>query len=1109
MTKPYQNERLFSSLKVTAGKRQFVLSGQNQDLFMQNMQQGLGNLDTSLREYLKAQGFEIIVVIDKLNKPEFLAPEMERRFQEIVRGTSVDPQAQGQNTRTFTPRSQREAPPPTTAPANEQAQRAQQTATEVASAGSNNEQNFLEQLTRLLSSPVKSAVVFFRPENMWMGNPTENDMHKLDTILRWSKIETGHHDSMSILVVNPNRLNEFNVLSKQRWDTTHFLRSITLPHPGKREFEAFLMRFACRYGYFGQLNKLAATAYSKRLTLREFSEKVREYVRDNPETRSLDGLFSDGMQAKTLEELVAEINGLVGLESVKQEVAKIIASAQYARDQRRLGKESSDLSYHMFFLGPPGTGKTMVARLLGQIFWALELRSTQEFVEIAYSDIISSYNEGETVQNMRNKIQEAAGGVLFVDEFYLFAENPWGRKAFEALMKEMEDNRDNLTVIFAGYEERLPELFKVNPGIKSRVNRYLRFPDYKVGEMLAMFEMMARKENQMVLTDEARTKLHRYLDSFAKRGGIGNGRGVRNLFETMKGNRAMRRAEGSEILPSDLPDPISFREEEARAIIADLEKNFVGLPRVKRFFKQLLDKQRSYEMQGETSTDLNHCIFLGNPGTGKTSVARQMGNLFHAMGLISEKNKLIEVDPISDFTSQYQAEYAQKVRDVFDRALGGVLFIDEAYQFAKDEQGRKVLDQIVKRLTEPEYANLVVVMAGYTDDMQNLYAANTGLKRRFPHEVHFDDFKPEELKTIFYHTIERDKKTVSPGDKDVFDARLISHLARISRERNFGNAGAVQNYYRDTVKSNQSNRLMRETDADKSILKVEDLTGRDATARESIDDIMMELDEKYVGMLPLKQQLRDFANQVEFDRKRAEALRKATTGMIPGQYNMRFVGNPGTGKTTIARYMARVFHSLDIIEHPRVVECRGVDLKASFVGQTKDRVNDLFAKNSGCVIVIDEVYSLYNPSVANPDAFGFEAIDTLVGNITDLRNVTTIVVLAGYKDRIDTFLSANQGLGSRFGTEINFPDYTNEECAAILCNMLTGEQYICPEGDEFQERLIGLFADIRRHEGANFGNARTVGGVFNLIKGRMSARVRTIENPTAEDYQTVLPVDVP
>ena len=397
----FQNERLFSQLKVAEGKRQFVISGETQDLFMQNMYDGLGDRKTSLGEYLKTQGYEIIVVIEKLNDPRFLSPDMERRFREIVRGQSVDPQAEsaGRNTRAFVPKNVRsENQNNSVAPPSEQIQRAEQAAVEVTNAGSNTEQNFLDSLTRLLESSTKSVVIFFNPENMWTlkGNPTENDLHKLDTIVGWSRITVGHPDNASILVVNPMRLQEFNTYADRYFYRTTFTRNITLTKPGKRELEAFLMRFTCRYGYYGQLDKIAATAYAKHLTLREFSNRVGDFVRHNQGTRCLNGLFADDSQAKTLDELVAEINGLIGLTELKKEVNKIIAEAQYDREQRRRGNTTSPLSYHMFFLGNPGTGKTMVARLLGQIFWALELRPSQTVVEIAYSDIISSYNEGES-----------------------------------------------------------------------------------------------------------------------------------------------------------------------------------------------------------------------------------------------------------------------------------------------------------------------------------------------------------------------------------------------------------------------------------------------------------------------------------------------------------------------------------------------------------------------------------------------------------------------------------------------------------------------------------------------------------------------------------------
>ena len=1160
MENKFQNDRLFTALKVSGGRRQFVISGEIEDYYMLNMPLGMGRLDTALKEYLKSRGFEIIVFIQSLNKPEFLTPEMEQRFQEIVRGRSVDPQATGQaarNARTFVPRARRnaegasspggagasarpasmpvasassqnpaggagrapEAPAPNGAgnaaqpSGNASAQQgnanANQTAVEVTNAGNNSEQSFLDLLTRLFNSQTKSVVVFFHPENMWMGQPTECDLRKLETILRWSTITSGHPESASILVVNPSRLKEFNTLADHRLDRENFTRNITLGCPGKRELEAMLLRFTCRYGYRGQLDKLVANAYAKQLSLYNFSELLREYVKANPETRSLDGLFADGSQAKTLSELLAEVNDLIGLTDLKAEIGKIVAEAQFDKEQRRMGRKTSPLSYHMFFLGNPGTGKTMVARLVGQIFWALEIRTSQNVVEVAYSDVISSFNEGETVANMRKKIQEAIGGVLFVDEFYLFAENEWGKKALETLMKEMEDNRDNLTVIFAGYEERLPELFKVNPGFKTRVNRVLHFADYSSAEMVQMFEMMSRKENGLQLTPEAREKLLRYIDSYAKRGGIGNGRGVRNLFEKMKGLRALRQANDTSILAEDLPDPISFKQAEAEAIIERLEKEYIGLPRVKAFFRMMFNRQRGYELRGETVSGMNNCIFLGNPGTGKTSVAREMGNLFYALGIISERNKLLEIDPISDLTSQYQGEYAQKVRDVFEEALGGVLFIDEAYQLAKDEQGRKVADQIVKMLTDPRYANMVVVMAGYPEDMRELYKINQGLARRFPHEVYFDDFKPDELKQIFYQCVERDHQEVDAEEKRLFDVRLLAILSRMANERHFGNAGAVQNFYKNQVKTHQSERLIKEPSANPHILKLCDLTGQADVKHETIDDILKELNEKFIGMAGLKEKLRLYSRNIYAEKRRAAASGRAESGLTPGKYNLRFVGNPGTGKTTIARYMARVFCSLGIIEQPVVKEYRGVDLKGSFVGQTKDVVNKIFETSAGCVVIIDEVYSLYDPYAGNQDSFGREAIDTLVGCITDPRNASTIVVLAGYKDKMDTFLTANPGLMSRFGTEIVFPDYTNEECVQILFKRFEAEGMHYPSDKAFEERLIALFAEMRAEAGENFGNARSVEGLFNRIKEKQSLRVCQMETSTDEDWLTITIEDIP
>ena len=373
----------------------------------------------------------------------------------------------------------------------------------------------------------------------------------------------------------------------------------------------------------------------------------------------------------------------------------------------------------------------------------------------------------------------------------------------------------------------------------------------------------------------------------------------------------------------------------------------------------------------------------------------------------------------------------------------------------------------------------------------------------------FDDFRPEELKQIFYQCLEQDHEEVEADEKRLFDVRLLAMLSRMANERHFGNAGAVKNFYRDRVKSHQLERLLKDTSADPHILKLCDLTGQADVKHETIDDILRELNEKFIGMDGLKEKLRMYSKNIYAEKRRAEASGRAEAGLTPGKYNLRFVGNPGTGKTTIARYMARVFCSLGIIEQPVVKEYRGVDLKGSFVGQTKDVVNRIFETSAGCVVIIDEVYSLYDPYAGNQDSFGREAIDTLVGCITDPRNASTIVVLAGYKDKMDTFLSANPGLMSRFGTEIMFPDYSNEECVQILYKKFDAEGMHYPKDKGFEERLLAKFSEMRAYAGENFGNARSVEGLFNRIKENQSLRVCQMEAPTNEDWLTISPEDIP
>lgn len=1094
MPSPGQNERLLSQLQVRGGRRQFVVSGHVHDLLLVDLVHGLQPLREAIRIHAEQNGYQVILFVDAAGRLTFARPHMREIYESKVRSVTPSAGETGTGGKVFTPATGSGVVSSGAHHAREQ----------VTTSAQGETQTTFDHIARLLRSDAKSMVVFECPERLWVGGPNQQELRHIETVIRWGLADTGHPGNCSILVVNPNRLQEFDSVANHCLDRSHFTRTISIGLPPRKELELLVQRLTCRHGLRGSPKRIAAAAHAKQLTLYDFSQLLLDHLAKAPGADSLEGLFSTQEQAQTLDELLAELDALVGLSDVKQKVRELLKTAEEDSIRRRTGEESSLPSYHMFFLGNPGTGKTVVGRLLGRIFWALGIRSSQAFVEISAQDVSSPWNPGDAIQRMSQAIDRAMGGVLFVDEVYLLAEDQWSRQALETLMKAMEDHRDNLTVIMAGYEEKLPELFKVNPGFKSRVNHTLRFTDYAAPELASIFTRMCHKAG-LTLTEEADAKVRRYIESCDRRGGLGNGRGARNLFERVQTAVACSGRHDGQIRPEHIPDPVCFRETDARRVLDQIEREFIGLHKVKAELNRLFIRQKGIERKGGALTGFNHFLFLGGPGTGKTSVARRMGELFYFMGLISEPNKLIEVD-ISDMMSAYQAEYATKVRDCFDRAVGGVLFLDEAYRLAGDDQGRKVLDQIVRLITEPRYRDLVMIMAGYHDEMQKLLESNVGLKRRFAHELHFEDFTADELFAIFHQCVARDRCRVNEDERAAFDANLRSMLEQMSHERHFGNAGRVQTFYEDTVRVNQELRLDREPDADPHELRLPDLLGKEPCTT-SVETILAEMDRRFVGMAQLKQTVRQWARRMEFESRRRELVPGLTQSGDLRLNNMRFVGNPGTGKTTVARYMARVLNALKMIPSTSIHECRGVDLKGSYLGQTKDKVNDLFTKAAGQLIIIDEVYSLYDPQAGQTDTYGREAIDALVGNITDPKNAGTVIVLAGYKDRLDAFLEANAGLASRFPYEVEFPDYSVDECLEILWQKFRAEGLAWPEGDDAFEGALRRFFTRAKNQ-PFFGNAREVGNAFERIKTALAQRVLNMPSPQPEDYSRVTLEDI-
>ena len=420
------------------------------------------------------------------------------------------------------------------------------------------------------------------------------------------------------------------------------------------------------------------------------------------------------------------------------------------------------MTMHAAFLGNPGTGKTTVARLMGQILFQYGALKGEEFkfVEVSAADLLSGY-VNQTAEQTRKKLEEAKGGVLFIDEAYALnkkGSNSTGEEAINELLTYMENHRDDIMVIFAGYTKEMEQFFDVNPGFNSRVPHQLTFEDYSPDEIVQMglkiFEGKARKvEDPEFYARKIKEAYKRSLDK-------SNARWIRNQNEQIMQEFIFRvmSQDGEDmtlIKNQDIEKALSqgsYEESEHKVDAWKQLNQLIGLEKVKEqvsaFINQVELSKVRQEQGIETKNITLHSLFLGNPGTGKTTVARIIGELLYQKGMIAT-NKMVEVSR-GDLIGGYQGQTAIKTREHLQAALGGVLFIDEAYSLKhgpNDNFGQEAIDEILKFM-EDHRRDMVVIFAGYHKEMAEFLESNSGLKSRVPTTFDFEDYSPDEIAQI-------------------------------------------------------------------------------------------------------------------------------------------------------------------------------------------------------------------------------------------------------------------------------------------------------------------------------------------------------------------------
>lgn len=570
-------------------------------------------------------------------------------------------------------------------------------------------------------------------------------------------------------------------------------------------------------------------------------------------------------EPESLDQALEQLNELIGLEGIKAKVREYTQYLNFLKIRKEKGfADAQTISIHAVFTGNPGTGKTTLARLLGQIYKKLGLLSKGHVHEVDRGDIVGEYI-GQTAPKVKEAIKKARGGILFIDEAYALARagedaKDYGKEVIEILVKEMSDGRGDLAIIVAGYPREMKTFLESNPGLKSRFNLYYEFPDYTPQELYAIAELATKKRSIKIGEGVDSLLYQKLVSSYRKRDrSFGNARHVYSIIDEAKmemGLRLMKdpdlhkltQDELSTITIEDIQKVYETTEGKKPDIPQDIGlltealeelKNMTGLTNVKLEINELVKLVRFYQETGKDVINKFslHSVFMGNPGTGKTTVARIVGKIYKALGIL-ERGELIECDRAA-LVAGFTGQTAIKTDELIERARGSVLFIDEAYSLTsggKGDFGHEAIETLLKRM-EDMRGELIVIVAGYPDRMNEFLEANPGLKSRFDRKFAFQDYTATELMEIAVQMLKEEGVIL---DTDAY-AHLQKYFDELYANRNkfFGNGRAIRKVIEKAVR-NQHLRLANMSREDRTVQMLSQMTIEDVKEFDTANDSLLE-----------------------------------------------------------------------------------------------------------------------------------------------------------------------------------------------------------------------------------------------------------------------------
>ena len=826
---------------------------------------------------------------------------------------------------------------------------------------------------------------------------------------------------------------------------------------------------------------------------------------------------SDNSIMKTINSLSTDsawirLNQLIGIDDIKQQIR------DYVEELHEQIENGIPIHPHLYLSGNSGTGKTTLAHLIGEILKDEGVLSRGHFVEAEPGDFISGFVGGTRPKTMQ-KCNEAQGGVLFIDEAYgLYngkddQNGQYGKEAVEVLLTYMENVKD-MVIIFAGYPYDMEQLWKANPGFSRRIDEHHRWiiKDYEPETLVEIGKHLFVKGGYTMSAEFEKMlpKLYEYKYRIRDEKTWGNAGSAEDIARyCISGYKKTKRHDKR--LDIDCIDP------ETLAIIKTIENHpkqkhlsaeeelasRIGFQSVIKQFEKYLDDYRYARLHPFQKDKFRpHLIFKGNPGTGKTTAARLLGRMMKEKGLL-QSDAFIECKG-GEMQDKIVGGTPEKVKELCERAKGGVLFIDEAHRlYDGRERDKKISynDEVIGvLLTELEdNPNFICIFAGYPQKMDDLVKnTDVGFERRVPNIINFPDYNPDDLFEIALDMLSDYELTDKFKD---YLKRLFKYVYNHRHPYRFGNAGTVQiiigkiksqyhALYREELNNGETIKMDIDAIPEEHLRHITPLT------KEQKDVFNQQLN-KLIGLSEVKKGILRVLDNVNNARLRADrGLQKDSD-----RPDLTFVfrGNPGTGKTTVANMIGSILSSYGLIDSPKV----HLFGREKLIGDSDRLVKEMFDECFGAVLFIDEAHQLADDYVGREI---FKKIVALMEN--DMYRGKLAIILAGYPDEMNTLINdIDKGGNRRFRNILDFEDFSLDELWKILDVRAKEKGYVLTP--ECRSKVDEWFNIEKEKQKKNFGNAGTVEKFIDLIVNNQNNRVNQFPDEDNVFWTTIIPDDIP